>query len=115
MTAKDFYSAILLPKNFPLWIVLLNYTSLFGISFYPMAVLSNYARSGDYTFYQPTSVEYLLIYTYPAILLLMTWLSYKIFNHSKIISALLPTIVIIFYWYIIQTGFFFKVVPTQFW
>lgn len=115
MTAKDFYSSILLPRNFPSWIVVLNYTSLIGILFYPTTALANYARSGDYTFYQPTSLEYLIIYTYPAILFLMTWLSYKIFNHNKIVSALLPIMIIIFYCHLIQTGIFFKVVPTHFW
>ena len=113
MTAKDFYSSIFLPKNFPLWIVLLNYASLFGILFYPMTALANYAVLGDYSFYQPTSLEYLIIFTYPAILLLVTWLSYKIFKLSKIISALLPTMVIIFYCHLIQTEFFFKAV--HFW
>ena len=115
MTPKDFYLSILSPKNFPLWIVLLNYASLSGILFYPITALANYARSGDYSFYQPTSLEYLIIYAYPAILILVTSLSYKIFKHSKIISAILPIMIIIFYWHLIQFGFFFKVVPTHIW
>jgi hypothetical protein len=115
MTAKDFYSSIFLPKNFPIWLVLLNYVSLSGILFYPITALANYARLGDHTFYQPTSLEYVIIITYPAILLIVAWSSYKIFNHSKVLSSILPTLVIIFYWQIIQSGFFFKVVPSLFW
>ncbi len=115
MTAKSFYLSILLPKNFPIWIVLLNYVSLSGILLYPITALANYARSGDYSFYQPTRLEYLIIYTYPAILILMTWLSYKIFRISKIISAILPIMVIIFYWHLIQSGLFFKIIPTHIW
>lgn len=106
MTAKNFYSLILLPKKFPLWIVILNYASLIGILFYPMTALANYERSGDYNFYQPASLEYLIIYTHPVILLLVTWLSYKTFKRSKIISALLPIIVLIFYWHLIQNRIF---------
>jgi len=103
------------PKNFPFWIVLLNYISLSGILLYPFIALVNYARSGDYTFYQPISFEYLIIYTYPAALIFISLMSYKIFYHSKIISAILPITVLILYWLFIRSELFLKIIPTHIW
>jgi hypothetical protein len=103
------------PKNFPFWIVLLNYLSLAGIIFYPMTALANYARLGDYSFYQPTGFEYLLIYTYPPVLLLISWGSYTLFNRSRVIAAALPLIVITCYGAFLASGLFFKIVPQIFW
>ncbi len=103
------------PKNFPFWIVLLNYISLAGLIFYPLTAIAQYARQGDHSFYQPTAFEYLLIYIYPFILMLISWVSYTIFDSNKIISAALPITVLIFYLLFLKSGLFLKIVPVVFW
>jgi len=103
------------PKNFPFWIVLLNYVNLAGLIFYPLTAIAQYARQGDYSFYQPTGIQYLLIYIYPFILMLISWVSYTIFDGNKIISAALPIAVIICYLLFVNSGLFLKIVPVVFW
>ena len=85
LSFKTIYSYVLEQKTLPVWIVALNFGSLCGIFIYPFAAIATYARLGDPTFYQPTKIEYLLIYTYPILLMLITFFSYKIFKTNKII------------------------------
>jgi len=97
------------PSNFPLWIKVLNFGSLVGIAFYPFVFIACYARIGDNNFYQPTKSEYLIIFTYPFLLLLVSFFSYKVFRVSKMISGILPLAVILYYIYLLSSGILFEI------
>ncbi len=86
-------------NDFPGWIIDLNCISLIGIVMWPIICLVSYARLGDSEFAQLSKLEYLLIIFYPLILIIITALSFKLFNFSKIIAAILPVIVILFYFF----------------
>lgn len=104
----------LYPSGYPLWIRVLNCGSLSGLIVYPLVALATYARLGDYErFYQPTRGEYVMIYTYPLLLMLISYCSYQIFKSSKILAAIPPIIVIIYYFYLLQSGTLFELPGTQ--
>lgn len=96
------------PTNYPLWIKYLNRGSLIGLYVYPFVALATYARLGDPNFYQPTQTEYVLIYTYPLLLILITYCSYQLFKFNKGIAAILPIMVILYYCHLLHSGILFE-------
>ncbi len=96
---KAFYSYIFEQKNLPSWIVFLNYGSLVGIFAWPI-----FAFSGLFMFDDPetkaTGWDYLLLIGYPLVLVLITFTSFKLFRVNKLISAVLPSLPIVFYLFV---------------
>jgi hypothetical protein len=99
----------ILGRDSPLWISILNLGSLSGILVYPIVVIATYARVGDYSFYQPTNLEHLIIYIYPILLLIITFFSHKMVKFNKIIAAALPLAIIIYYFYLVKSGVLFEI------
>ncbi len=83
--------------NLPKWLVCLNYTNFVGFLIWPFAVIVSYARLGDYSFAQLSKWEYLLIWIYPILLLISTVASFKLYSINKVISAIIPLAIIVFY------------------
>jgi len=97
---RSFYYYIFQQQNLPTWIVYLNYASLIGIFAWPivtfMSIFLSDSPSSNFT-----GFDYLLIVSYPIGLILVTFVSFKIFKLNKAISASLPIVVVIFYLFLI--------------
>ena len=102
---KSFYYYIFQQHNLPVWIVYLNYGSLIGIIGWPLiAFLAIFLSDSPASHF--TGLDYLFIISYPIGLILITFVSFKIFTFNKFVSASLPVAVIICYLFILYKFFF---------
>ncbi|MDP4217561.1 MAG: hypothetical protein Q8927_15275 [Bacteroidota bacterium] len=103
----NIFNYIFKNEELPRWIVLLNYACLSGIFIWPIIVFASVFMFDNPSDENKTYVQVILIDSYPLLLMLITFVSFKIFRLSKLISAMLPSIVILAYVYI----FFRHVLP----
>jgi len=99
--ARSFYNFIFQQKNLPSWIVYLNYGSLAGIFAWPFVVFGSIFMFDNPKNINETYLEVFLVDSYPVLLILITFLSFKLFRLSRVVAAILPTAVLIFHAYFI--------------
>src|SRR5258708_609324 len=88
-------------QSLPRWIVYLNYGCLSGIVVWPLVFFGSIFMFDHPQNLNLTYVYFFLINSYPVLLMLLTYSSFRIFPFSKLISALFPTIALLGYFYII--------------
>jgi len=102
----SFYNYVFKQNELPSWIIYLNLGSLAGILAWPLVFFGSMfmfdnPHDGDDTF-----LHFILLNCYPLLLILITFCSYKLFKASRIISALLPILPLVFYLFL-----FIKILP----
>jgi len=92
-----FWNHIFKNKTHPKWLVRLNNISLSGIFLWPFVLFISIFLFDHPTNLKATYGYFFLINSYPIALLLLTWLSFKVYPTSKILAATFPIIPIIVY------------------
>jgi len=93
---KNVYHYVFYQRDLPNWIVNLNYGSLMGIIAWPLIFFASIFLFDSHNTHQAYR-EFFLLNLYPFILILITFISYKVFKFNRIIAAILPLSVIGFY------------------
>ena len=86
-------------KDLPGWIVYLNYASLSGIIVWPLVLFGSIFLFDHPQNLYSTFLTVILIDSYPLPLILLTYLSFRVFHFNRLISATPPLIVLIGYIY----------------
>jgi|SRR5579863_2505952 len=97
----SFYNYVFKNQDLPNWIVNLNYGSLVGVAACPLVFLGSLFMWDDPKVEGPSFLFFVLLNCYSFILILITFCSFKLFKLSPIISAILPSMVIVFYIFMI--------------
>jgi hypothetical protein len=97
----SFYNYVFKQQDLPKWIVNLNYGSLIGVAACPFVFYGSMFMFDNPKEEDPTFLYFVLLNCYSFFLILITFCSFKIFKLSPIISAILPSLVIIFYIFLI--------------
>src|SRR5579872_3427450 len=84
-------------QTHPKWLVRLNYISLAGIVAWPLVAFTSIFLLDHPTNLLTTYFYIFLIDTYPIPLLLLTWLSFKLYPFSRVLAAAFPMIPILLY------------------
>ena len=96
-----FYNYVFKQNELPSWIIYLNLGSLAGILAWPLVFFGSIFMFDNPPDGEPVDLYFILINSYPFLLILMTFCSYKLFTVSRIISALLPVTSLLFYLFLI--------------
>ena len=88
-------------QSLPRWIVYLNYASLSAIIVWPLVFFGSIFMFDNPQNLNSTFINFMLINSYPLLLMVLTYISFRIFQFSKLISAVIPTILLFGYFYII--------------
>ena len=86
-------------QGLPKWIVYLNYASLSAIFVWPLVFFCSIFMFDNPDNVNMTYFGFILINCYPILLILLSYLSFRIFYLSKVVSAVLPTITLLVYIY----------------
>jgi hypothetical protein len=103
-----FYNYVFKNQDLPNWIVNLNYGSLAGVAacpavFFGSLFIFDNPEEGESTF-----LHFILINCYSFLLILITFCSFKLFKLSPIISAILPSAVIVAYIFLMMKVIFIR-------
>jgi hypothetical protein len=90
-------------KDLPRWIVFLNYGCLGGIVVWPLVFFGSIFMFDNPRNIHNTYIQVILLDSYPLLLMGLTFLSFKIFQWSRLISMMLPSLVILAYLYLFFT------------
>jgi len=94
------YNYVFKQQELPSWIVNLNYGSLLGILACPFVFYGSIFMFDNPKDESATFTNFVLVNCYSIVLVLVTFLSFKLFRINKIISAVFPSLVIVFYFYL---------------
>jgi len=98
---RSYYNYIFLQKDLPKWIIYLNYGSLLGILPWPLVAFGSIFMFDNPKNINTTYLEVGLIVCYPILLMLITFISFRIFKFSRLIAAFLPISILLFYLFLI--------------
>jgi hypothetical protein len=84
-------------QSLPQWILNLNYACLSAIIVWPFVFYGSIFMFDNPKNPGLTFIWFILINSYPILLLVFTYISFKTFQYSKVISMLIPTILLLGY------------------
>jgi len=91
----------------PLWLRRLNYISLAGVIAWPLAAFTSiFLYDNPNSDFPHRRLYFILLNTYPLILLILSFLSFKLSRRSPVLAAILPSIPITAYAIVIGFMFF---------
>jgi hypothetical protein len=96
----NIFNYIFRNKDLPRWIVFLNYACLSGILVWPLVFFASIFMFDNPSDENKTFSQFILINSYPLLLMLITFVSFKVFHRSKLVSVMLPSMAILSYIYI---------------
>src|SRR5450432_1351224 len=104
----SFYNYVFKNQDLPNWIVNLNYGSLIGVAACPLVFFGSFFMWDNPKDEDPTFLYFILVNCYSFFLILVTFCSFKLFKLSPIISAILPSAVIVCYIFLIVKTLFIR-------
>src|ERR1700761_3654543 len=95
-------------NQLPKWLLLLNKISLFGILAWPLVLFASlFMFDNPHVNVRKMTVYCILLNCYPLALILLSWLSYRLYPVNPILAAVFPAIPVLIYLCIVVLVMFF--------